>query len=134
MCVSSQSKNALYHFQNIVSPCHISYILFCYKYFEKRACWHVTHNSFAECIYTLHTFEYTATPDMTHVIHSSSTRSLQIITDTERCLCACSIKSVNNWKTLPATSDFKQIKKKIHLNLQHCNFMIINFVHFRMLL
>jgi hypothetical protein len=39
-----------------------------------------------------------------------------------------SIQSENNWKTLPGKDHFKI------LNLQHCNFMIINFMYFRILI
>jgi hypothetical protein len=36
----------------------------------------------------------------------------------------------SNWKFLPAKAQFQKNK----INLQHCNFMIINFVQFRMLI
>jgi hypothetical protein len=46
----------------------------------------------------------------------------------DTCLYACSTQSVSNWKLLPGTAHFKV------LNLQHCNFMIINFAYFRILI
>ena len=85
-------------------------------------------------IFTVHLrrkaiYLYTTPPDTTHVTHYSRARYLRIIIYRDRRLYASCIQSANCWKLIQGTAHFTQI-----LNLQHCNFMTINFVYFNILI
>jgi hypothetical protein len=66
----------------------------------------------------------TTTPLKRHTSHAACARDLFGSHKIETCFCACTIQSVNNWEHIPGTAQFKQI-----LNLQRCNFMIIETLY-----